>query len=49
MTYILKDSPLTVDDRLSNLVQFVSFADTTDVKEETPNRPARSTSLWAYR
>ena len=31
MTYILKDSPLTVDDRLSDLVQFVSFADTTAV------------------
>lgn len=33
MTYILKDSPLTVDDRLSDLVQFVSFADTTAVYE----------------
>ena len=44
MTYILKDSPLTVDDRLSNLVQFVSFADTTDVKEETPE-PASSLDI----
>lgn len=33
MTYILKDSPLTVDDRLNDLVQFVSFADTTAVDE----------------
>lgn len=29
MTYILKDSPLSVDNRLSDLVQFVNFADTT--------------------
>lgn len=29
MTYILKDSPLTVDNRLDNLVQFVSFNDPT--------------------
>lgn len=28
MTYILKDSPLSVDDRLSDLVEFTSFADT---------------------
>ena len=34
MTYILKDSPLTVDDRLGDLVQFVSFTDTTTVAEE---------------
>lgn len=36
MTYILKDSPLTVDDRLSDLVKFVSFEDTTAVAEEQP-------------
>ena len=35
MTYILKDSPLTVDDRLHDLVQFVSFEDSTVVIEES--------------
>ena len=29
VTYILKDSPLSVDDRLHDLVQFVSFRDST--------------------
>lgn len=29
VTYILKDSPLSVDDRLHDLVQFTNFADTT--------------------
>ncbi|MCM1108564.1 MAG: translocation/assembly module TamB [Clostridium sp.] len=29
VTYVLKDSPLTVEDRLSDLVTFVDFADTT--------------------
>lgn len=32
MTYILKDSPISVDDRLNDLVQFVSFEDTTTVE-----------------
>lgn len=36
VTYILKDSPLSVDDRLSDLVEFVSFADTTSKKEARP-------------
>lgn len=36
MTYILKDSPLTVDDRLHDLVKFVSFEDSVAVDEETP-------------
>ena len=36
MTYILKDSPLTVDDRLHDLVQFVSFRDSAIVEENTP-------------
>lgn len=36
MTYILKDSPLTVDDRLHDLVKFVSFEDTTAIAEEAP-------------
>lgn len=36
MTYILKDSPLTVDDRLHDLVQFVSFRDSATVEENTP-------------
>lgn len=34
MTYILKDSPLSVDDRLHDLVQFVSFTDTAEVAEK---------------
>ncbi len=34
MTYILKDSPLSVDDRLSDLVQFVDFSDTITVDDE---------------
>lgn len=34
VTYILKDSPLTVDDRLHDLVRFVSFEDTTSVAED---------------
>lgn len=33
MTYILKDSPLTVDNRLDDLVQFVSFNDSIDDDE----------------
>ena len=34
VTYILKDSPLTVDDRLHDLVQFVSFDDPVEVVEK---------------
>lgn len=33
MTYILKDSPLSVDERLNDLVQFVSFEDSIPVEE----------------
>ena len=36
MTYILKDSPLSVDDRLSSLVQFVSFEDSLKSEVEPP-------------
>jgi len=37
VTYVLTDSPLTVQDRLSDLVTFTSFADTTSLnKEEAP-------------
>ncbi len=36
MTYILKDSPLTVDDQLNDLVEFVSFRDTTQRKQARP-------------
>lgn len=32
VTYILKDSPLTVEDRLGNMVTFVNFADTITAK-----------------
>ena len=34
VTYILKDSPLSIDDRLSDLVQFVNFSDSTLVSAE---------------
>lgn len=34
LTYVLKDSPLTIQDRLADLVTFVNFADTTEVKKE---------------
>lgn len=37
MTYILKDSPLTVQDRISDMVNFTSFADT--VRRKTPRKP----------
>ncbi len=37
VTYVLTDSPLTVEDRLDGLVTFTSFNDTTSVKDdETP-------------
>ena len=36
VTYILKDSPLSVDDRLHDLVQFTNFKDTTTVEEKKP-------------
>lgn len=32
--YVLTDSPLTVQDRLGNMVEFVSFSDTVQVAEE---------------
>ena len=34
ITYILKDSPLTVEDQMAGLVKFVDFTDTTSVEEE---------------
>lgn len=34
MTYILKDSPLTIDNRLQDLVQFVSFTDSIEVEDK---------------
>lgn len=34
MTYIMKDSPLTVEEWLSGLVEFVDFSDTTTVEKE---------------
>ena len=36
MTYILKDSPLSVDDRLNSLVEFVSFKDSTQTMQTKP-------------
>lgn len=37
VTYILRDSPLTVEDELAGLVEFVDFADTTYVEEISSN------------
>ena len=34
VTYVLKDSPLEIEDRLSDLVTFIDFADTTKVQQE---------------
>lgn len=39
MTYVMKDSPLTVEDRLNGLVDFVDFTDTTHVKKESVAPP----------
>ncbi len=36
VTYILKDSPLTVQDRLGDMVTFVKFSDTLPATEEKP-------------
>lgn len=36
LTYILKDSPLTTDDRLKELVTFTDFRDTTAIKVKRP-------------
>lgn len=36
VTYVLTDSPLTVENRLEGLVKFTSFADTTTTEEEVP-------------
>lgn len=39
-TYVLKDSPLTVEDRLNETVTFVDFSDTTHIAK--PHIPAMS-------
>lgn len=36
MTYILKDSPLSVDNRLNDLVEFVNFRDSTKTQQSRP-------------
>ncbi len=36
MSYILRDSPLTTDNQLDNLVKFTDFADTTQIVVERP-------------
>lgn len=41
VTYVLKDSPLTVDDRLSDLVTFVDFADTLETEPVVRPKPMR--------
>ena len=40
MTYVMKDSPLTVEDRLNGLVEFVDFSDTTTTEKETLAPPS---------
>lgn len=40
VTYVLQDSPLTVEDEMSDLVTFCDFSDTLEVEE--PNRPMPS-------
>lgn len=37
VSYVLQDSPLTVQDRMSGLVSFTSFADT--IRRRTPKKP----------
>lgn len=39
VTYILKDSPLTTDNRLDDLVTFMSFTDSVEVEEPTEEKP----------
>ncbi len=39
VTYVLKDSPISSEDRLSGLVEFVDFRDTVFVKSEEKARP----------
>lgn len=39
VTYVLKDSPLTVEDRLSDLVTFTDFSDTTEQVQVIRPRP----------
>ena len=41
VTYVLKDSPLTVDDRLSDLVTFADFSDTLEVEPVARPKPMR--------
>lgn len=38
VTYVLKDSPVTVEDRLNDLVTFIDFSDTTSVQREIPRK-----------
>ncbi|MBP1594213.1 MAG: hypothetical protein H6Q12_1231, partial [Bacteroidetes bacterium] len=38
VTYVLKDSPLTVQDRLGDMVTFVNFADTLQPPKEKPKK-----------
>ncbi|MBR0433341.1 MAG: translocation/assembly module TamB domain-containing protein [Bacteroidaceae bacterium] len=39
LTYVLTDSPLTVEDQLADLVEFVDFTDTVTVVEQKHERP----------
>lgn len=38
VTYVLKDSPVVVEDRLNDLVTFVDFSDTTSVQREVSKK-----------
>ncbi len=40
MTYVLKDSPLTVEDRLADLVEFVDFTDSTATSAPETTAPS---------
>ena len=46
VTYVLKDSPLTVEDRLSDLVTFTDFSDTLTVEEPETTQPMSINMLF---
>ena len=46
VTYVLKDSPLTVEDRLSDLVTFADFSDTLAVEEPETAQPMNINMLF---
>lgn len=40
LTYVLKDSPITIDDEMADLVTFVDFSDTVTVEKPQPATPS---------